>query len=658
MRAGDLDQLLKIAEHNFHNKNYDFSESVLHQVLRIDANHTKACELLANIYFRKNNIELAYIFLTKASQRRDCSALALYELGAIHLQNGRNEQAEICFAGALKKADDFFEAIHDCGTAQAKQGKLKEAIVSYTKALDLRKNVPQLFFNLGRLYDELRKPDLALKNYNQALSLQSNFAEAWCNKGTTLCDLKEFNEALICFKNALQLNPKISFVQGDIAHTKMKVCEWSRIDENVKILTEKINIGDKAVAPFPLLALVDEPALHIKCAKIYSEEKYPFDPTLGPIEKRKKREKIRIGYYSADFYNHATGYLIAELFELHDKNKFELVGFSFGPITADDMHHRLKRSFDKLIEVGEKSDIEIAQMSRDLGIDIAVDLKGHTQYSRTGIFSYRAAPIQVNYLGYPGTTGTGYIDYIIADKTLIPLESQSHYSEKVAYLPNCYQVNDRKRLISDRQFTRKELGLPEEAFVFCCFNNNYKILPQTFASWMRILKKADGSVLWLFKDNDWAMQNLKEEAKKHGIDGKRLIFADRMANPEHLSRHHLADLFIDTFPYNAHTGASDSLWAGLPVLTLMGQSFASRVAASLLITMELPELIATTRSDYEELAIDLALNVEKIDAVKRKLANARPNSTLFNTPLFTTHIEAIFFKMMDYYWADLPPDHI
>jgi predicted O-linked N-acetylglucosamine transferase (SPINDLY family) len=283
---------------------------------------------------------------------------------------------------------------------------------------------------------------------------------------------------------------------------------------------------------------------------------------------------------------------------------------------------------------------------------------GFTQDSRTGIFSYRAAPIQVNYLGYPSTMGAEYMDYIIADKTLIPVKSQSYYSEKTVYLPNSYQVNDRKRVISDRKFTRQELGLPESGFVFSCFNNNFKILPATFAGWMRILKEVEGSALWLLQDNPWVAENLKNQAVHYGVHPQRLIFTERMSLPEHLARHRQADLFLDSFPYNAHTTASDALWAGLPILTLMGQSFASRVAASLLHAIGLPELITSTQSEYEALAIELAKNPEKLNAIKTKLAANRLTTPLFNTPLFTKNLEAAYLKIYERYQAGLTTDHI
>ena len=438
----------------------------------------------------------------------------------------------------------------------------------------------------------------------------------------------------------------------------MKICSWLGLADSLENISKKVIANEKVVTPFTLLALNDDALLHKKTSEIYVQSRYSLNLALGPIPKSLENEKIRLGYFSADFHNHATGYLMAELFELHDKTQFELIGFSFGPITNDEMRQRLEKSFDQFIEIGSKSDFEVAQLSRNLNIDIAVDLKGFTQDSRTGIFSYRAAPIQVNYLGYPGTMGTDYIDYIIADKTLIPVEAQSCYSEKVAYLPNSYQVNDRKRVVSDKQYTRQELGLPENGFVFCCFNNNFKILPATFEGWMRILKAVEGSILWLLQDNPWVVDNLKKEAEKQGIAAHRLVFAERMPLSVHLARHRQADLFLDTLPYNAHTTTSDALWTGLPVLTLMGRSFSSRVAASLLNAIGLPELITNTPEEYEALAIELAINPKKLAEIKLKLANNRLTTPLFDTPLFAKNLESAYTKMYKRYQADLEPEHI
>jgi predicted O-linked N-acetylglucosamine transferase (SPINDLY family) len=357
-------------------------------------------------------------------------------------------------------------------------------------------------------------------------------------------------------------------------------------------------------------------------------------------------KKIRLGYFSADFHNHATTHLMAEFFELHDKKQFKLFAFSFGPQVQDSHRDRIKRSFNEFLEVGHLSDFEISQLSKQKNIHIAIDLKGYTKDSRPNIFSYRAAPIQVNYLGYPGSMMNKSIDYIIADKVLIPETNQKYFCEKIIYLPHCYQVNDSRKFISEKKFSRKEFDLPEDAFVFCCFNNNYKILPETFESWMRILKKVDGSVLWLLEDNEWARGNLKKEAENFDIDPSRLIFAKRMPLEDHLARHQLADLFLDTSPVNAHTTASDALWAGLPILTLIGNTFAGRVCSSLLMAIDLADLITESREDYENLAIELATDPLRLNSIRERLKQNRTSSPLFNSSLTTKQIEKAFQKIL------------
>jgi predicted O-linked N-acetylglucosamine transferase (SPINDLY family) len=384
--------------------------------------------------------------------------------------------------------------------------------------------------------------------------------------------------------------------------------------------------------------------LQLKASQTWSKE-FPQNDSLGPIKKTAPKPKIRLGYYSADFYNHATCILMAELFEKHDRSKFELFAFSFGPDIKDHMRTRVEAAFDQFIDVSTMSDKEIAEFSRMLGIDIAIDLKGSTKDHRFGIFSYRAAPVQVSYLGYPGTMGAEYIDYLIADKTLIPEESQKFYTEKIAYMPHSYQVNDRSRVISDSVFTKQEVGLPEEGFVFACFNSNYKITPDVFDVWVRILKSVEGSVLWLFEDNETAATNLRKEAQKRGLAPERLVFAPKMEISEHLARHKLADLFIDTLPCNAHTTASDALWAGLPVLTCMGESFASRVAASLLNAIEMPELITSSLTEYEELAVALGKDPQRIQALKQKLERNKLTTPLFDSSLFTSSFEDVLKQL-------------
>jgi protein O-GlcNAc transferase len=534
----------------------------------------------------------------------------------------------------------------------------QEALHHFDRAIELNPNYAEAWNNRGITLNELKRYEEALNSFDRAIELNPNYAEANSNKGLILNELKRYDEALSDYERALNLKSDVDWVYGDHVHIKMKMCNWSGLESHIKHTIEQVIKDKTVITPFALLALTDDPLLHKNASEIFSHSKYPANLSLGSITPYPPHEKIRIGYFSANFYNHAVGFLMAELFELHDRNQFELIGFSFGRMPKDETQRRIAAQFNHFYEVENMSDTEIVQLSRSLNIDIAVDLMGFTEDARTGIFAQRAAPVQVNYLGYPGTVGADYIDYIIADPTLIPPESQQYYSEKIVYLPNCYQVNDRKRAIADKQFTRKELGLPDAGFIFACFNNNFKILPATFDTWVSIINAVEGSVLWLLADNPSAKQNLLREAQTRGLDPKRLIFADRMPLPEHLARHRQADLFLDTWPYNAHTTASDALWAGLPVLTLLGKSFASRVAASLLNAIGLPELITQTQDEYESLAIKLAHNPEILMLIKAKLHTNRLSAPLFDTPLFTKHLEVTYTRMHEQHHAQLAPDNL
>ena len=684
--------LLNKSLESLRNSNLESAELYLKQAIRLQSTNPHVLRLLGVISAQRKQYSEALNYFNNSLKSLPKNSLALSNLGNVFLElkeynnaidaydksikldpkyeevwsnkgnalNGlkRFDEALVHHDKSLSLKPDYAEAWSNKGNTLNELKRFDEAIAHYDKALTLKPEYVEAWFSKGNTLNELKRFDEAIAHYDKALSLKPDYAEAWSNNGVTLNELKCFDEAIVHYDKALSLKPDIDWVSGDLLHIKMKICSWCGLADSLRNISKKVVANDKVASPFSLLALNDDALLQKKSSEIYIQNKYLFNPILGPILKRPKSQKIRVGYFSADFHNHATGYLMAELFELHDKNQFELIGFSFGPIANDEMRQRLEKSFDQFIEVGSNSDVEIAQLSRNLNIDIAVDLKGFTQDSRTGIFAYRAAPIQASYLGYPGTMGADYIDYIIADETLIPAESQSCYSEQVAYLPNSYQVNDRKRLISNREFTRQELGLPENGFVFCCFNNNFKILPATFEGWMRILRVVEGSVLWLLEDNPWAVENLKKEAEKQGVDAKRLVFAQRMIPPEHLARHLQADLFLDTFPCNAHTTASDALWSGLPVLTIMGRSFASRVAASLLNAIGLPELIANTQGEYEALAIELAMNPKKLAEIKLRLVDNRLTTPLFDTPLFAKNLEATYMKMYERYQADLQRVHI
>jgi Predicted O-linked N-acetylglucosamine transferase, SPINDLY family len=555
---------------------------------------------------------------------------------------------------ALAIKSDYAEAHNNRGNALLSLRRWDEAITSYDRAVLLKPGYADAYYNRGNALKELRRPEEALASYDKALALKPDFAEAHGNRGNALVDLQRLDAAVDSYRRALTLRPASEFMFGSYLHTKMRVCEWNSLVDELHRYGGGIVEGQKITAPFPLLGLLDVPELQQKAAKIFTEARYPRSHALGPFKGRAPDGKIRVAYYSADFHDHATAYLMAELLERHDPRSFEIYGFSFGPERQDGMRQRLSSAFYKFIDVRNKTDTEVARLSRELGMDIAVDLKGYTQDARPGMFALGCAPVQVNYLGYPGTMGADYMDYVIADKFVLPVECQGFFEEKAVYLPHSYQVNDSRRRVSERIFTRQELGLQEGGFVFCCFNNNYKILPQTFDSWMRILKAVEGSVLWLLEDNATAAKNLRREAQARGVDGQRLVFAQRMPLDEHLARHRLADLFLDTLPCNAHTTASDALWAGLPLLTCKGNTFAGRVAGSLLNAMDLPELVTSTPQDYESVAIELATNPGALCELRNRLEKNRATSPLFDAGLYARHLEAAYRAMHDRYQAGLP----
>jgi len=570
----------------------------------------------------------------------------------------RLEEALASYDRAIALIPDYADAYYNRGIALRDLKKLDEALASYDRAIALNPDYVEAHSNRGVALQDLKKLDEALVSYDRAIALNPDYAEAYYNRGIALQDLKRLEEALASYDRAITLKPDIDFILGESLHIKMHLCIWNNFQNCLNELTDKINNGERVSNSFPVLALIDDPNIQRKNSEINVNKKFPQSNILPKIYRYHRHEKIRIGYFSADFHNHATMHLMAELFECHDRDKFEVTAFSFGPDNQDEWRQRILLYFDKFVDVRYRSDQDIALLSRNMEIDIAVDLKGFTKESRSNIFLEGSAPIQVNYLGYPGTMAAEYMDYIIADHTLTPESHQRYYSEKVVYLPNSYQVNVSKKNISKIPLTRHDVRLPNTGFVFSCFNNNYKITPYIFSSWMRILEAVEGSVLWLLESNSSAVGNLKKEATKSGINEDRLIFAKNIPVAEHLNRIQLADLFLDTLPYNAHTTTSDALRMELPVLTCMGNSFASRVGASLLNAVNLPELITTNQEQYESLAIQLALHPEKLKIIKDKLINNLPTAPLYDTPLFTRHLESAYLTMYDRHQHGLDPDHI
>ena len=572
----------------------------------------------------------------------------------------RHEEALVSCERSIKLKPDCAEAWSNRGIALNNLRRHEEALASCERSIELKPSSAEAWSNRGNTLRDLRRHEEALTSYERSIKLKPDYAEAWSNRGIALNDLKRYEEALASYERSIKLKPDSDYILGNLLHTQMKICDWADLDGRCQTLGGLLT-ANRASSPFAVLGLFDDPLLQQQCAELHAKSKFNFNNERRLITKEGRRDpknKIRVGYFSADFHDHATMYLMAELFDCHDRGKFEVFGFSFGPKKDDAMRNRAQKGLDSFFDVSSLSDPNVAALARAQQIDIAVDLKGYTQDSRPAIFGHGAAPIQINYLGFPGTMGTPAIDYLIADRVLIPDNLKSAYSEKIIYLPNSYQVNDSKRKISDRAFTREELGLPESSFVYCCFNNNWKILPEIFDTWVRITQRVPNSVLWLYEDNPTAALNLKAQAKRQKLDPSRLVFARHLPHAEHLARYRLADLFLDTFPCTAHTTASDALWAGLPVLTRFGKSFASRVASSLLHGAGLPELITHTTEEYESLAIDLAKNSGKISSLKARLANNRATCPLFNTALFTQHIESAYQAVYERYHGGLAPEHI
>ena len=537
--------------------------------------------------------------------------------------------------------------------------QLSAARSSLERAIALKPDFAEAYCFMARLWSGVGQTELALENFNRAIALKPDYADAHLGRATLLVEMKRFLPAIESFDRGIALDGESGFVLGARRHAKMCVCDWSDLSVDLKRIATGIEAGERVTPPHQSLTLLDSVSLHYEAARIWVREAFPPNHELPAISRRLRPEKARIGYFSGEFFPHPVAVLMAGVFEAHERSQYEVIAFSYGPHSEDEFGKRLEKGVDRFVDVRGKSDREVALLARELEIDIAVDLAGHTGRSRTGIFALRAAPLQVNYLGYAGTMGADYMDYLIGDSTVVPEGHESYYAEKIVRLPDTFLPHDSSREIAGTVYTRDQQGLPATGFVFCCFNNSYKLTPAVFDSWMRILTRVPKSVLWLSQNNPAVVDNLRREALRRGVDAERLIFAGHMpSQAEHLARQRIAGLFLDTRPYNAHATAVDALWAGLPVLTLPGEGFASRVAASLLNAVQLPELIASSAASYEDRAVQLAEDPQLLAAIKEKLARNRLDSPLCDTPRFVRHLEAGYARMLERFHAGLAPEHI
>ena len=644
----------------FENGNLNESKKLCLEILEDEPKNFDILHLLGIISFQLKDYKKSSELISQAIKVNPNDAETYNNQAFVLKKINRLEDAVESLKKAIKLKPDFIEAYNGLGHLLVELNQLDAALKNFDKAIEINPNFSEAYNNRGNILNKLNRYTESIESYDKAISINPNFAEAYNNRGGVQKDRKLYEDAQKSYEKAIKIKPNLDFMLGSLIYTKLHLCDWKSFDENLKKIEENIIKGNKSITPFASLLLLNSPSLQRKAAEIYFNAKYNSKNIFKSFEERPKNKKIRVGYFSADFRKHVMSDLLIHLFECHDKSKFELLGFSFIPGKPDLMHNEIKKKFDQFFDVSIKTDKEIAQLSKDMNIDIAIDLMGYTTNARTGIFKESCAPIKINFLGYPGTLGTNLYDYIIADKILIPKKYQKDYSEKIVYLPDTYRPDHSAKKVSNKIFTKEELGLPKNSFVFCCFNNNFKVTPNVFNIWMNILKNVKDSVLWLMikGDNQTVKNHLKNEALKKGVESNRVIFAGRMSLSDHLARLKLANLFIDTMPYNAHTTACDALWVDLPVITLSGETFASRVGASILNAIGLNELITLSDKEFEDLAIELANNPKKLQQIKNKLSNNKNSKPLFNTKLYAKNIESVFNKIHIRHLNKLKPEHI
>jgi predicted O-linked N-acetylglucosamine transferase (SPINDLY family) len=647
---------------------------------------------LGNAFKEQGKLDEAVACYRRALELKPHFAEAHYGLGNAFNGQGNLDEAIACYRRALQLKPDYADAHNNLGIAFKEQGNLEEAVACYHRALQLKPGSAEAHNNLGAALKAQGRPDEAAACYRRALQLKPDYAEAHNNLGNALKDQGRLHEAIVCLRRALELKPdyaeahhnlghvftrqenldesiacyrralqlKPDYLAATVAliHDLQHLCRW----EELKGLSQRVigSIDDNAgkvistpVPPFSFLALpaITTAQQQLRCASRWADRQPRAAVALArkmpPDRPSDAGPRITIGYLSGDFHGHATAWLVAELFEKHDRGRFAVFGYSYGPDDRSPMRRRLANAFERFVDVKDASCMEAARRIAADEVDILVDLKGYTLDARTQILALRPAPIQASYLGFPGTMGAPFMDYIVVDDFVVPAEQQPFFTEKLVHLPGCYQVNDSRREISSHTPSRAECGLPEEGFVFCCFNNSYKITPEVFDAWMELLKQVPESVLWLLEGNRFAPANLRREAEARHVDARRLVFAPQQPLPEHLARHRLADLFLDTYPVNAHTTASDALWAGCPLLTMAGETFVSRVAGSLLRTLGLPELVTTSLADYEAMALRLARDADLLGAIRSRLNANRKTSSLFDAGRFARNLEKAYSTMWE-----------
>ncbi len=618
------------------------AEQAYTTILRGSKTHPVALHMLGLLHAQRGNFADAEPLLKKAARVDSGNPHVLFNYANVLRALEKTDDALVWFAKVIVLSPNFADAHLNRGAILLARKDLHGAIAEFDRAIAVAPS-SAAFANRGSAFHQLGQLDEARDSYQSAVELAPSDPQSHFALSEVLTQMGRDDEAIGALERTVALNKAFPFALSKLVGFRRKRADWRGFEREQVALDEAVASG-VVIDPMVFLHASSSPAHQLTCMKTYVAEVVP-ERGAAISRTRLPASRLRVAYMSADFRRHATAYLTAGLFEAHDRERFDVSAISYGPDDGSQMRSRLKAAFERFEDVSHLTKEDTVKLIRQLDIDILVDLGGFTAFARPEILARRAAPLQVNYLGFPGTMGASYIDYVMADRIVIPEDEQKHYAEKVIYLPDSYQVTDAKRPILPNVPARSEVGLPEDAFVYCAFNRTSKITPLLFDVWMRLLTKTAGSVLWLLDGDPAARENLRREAVARGVAAERIVFAPSVPADEHLARHQLADLFLDTLPYNAHTTASDALWAGLPVLTCLGTAFAGRVAASLLNAVGLPELVTRSLEEYERLALRIAQDSELRTALKSKLATHRSTWPLFDTVGMTRHIEKAFDEM-------------
>ena len=622
----------------------DDAEAAYRRVLAINPQVAVAHNNLGTVLKDLGRLDAAAAALERAISLQADYAEAFHNLATVLQEEGRLEAALGCYGRAVALRPDYVDAINNAGIILQQLGRASEAASLYRRLVSSGPSRADLHNNMGTALLSEGRLEEAKEAIQHALALREDFPEAVYNLGNAAREFGDLAGAIGAYEHALRLRPGYAEAYCQLTYHRRQACAWGSFDADDDGMLDLVRRGAR-VPPFFLLTTRASAADQLACARQWTVPiKLDHEATFAHAA-TKRGERIRLGYLSGDFHQHATAYLMAELFECHDRGRFEVVAYSYGPDDGSPMRARLVRAFDRFVDIRAFSHRQAAAAIHNDRVDILVDLKGYTHQARPAITAQRPAPVQVSYLGFPATMGADFVDYLMVDSFVVPADQQPFFSERLVHLPGCYQVNDRKREIAAYTFSRQECGLPADGLVFCSFNNSYKISPRVFDVWMRLLGAVPGSVLWLLRSNDLVEGNLSGEAERRGVDPRRLVFAPIVPSAEHLARLRHADLFVDTSPCNAHTTASDALWAGLPVLTCSSDTFAGRVAGSLLNAAGMPELVTGSLEQYEQLALALARDPLRLSALRCRMNNVGNASSLFDLPKLTGHIEAAYDRM-------------